>query len=90
MGFKCCKTRISSCDVCKNGLQIFHRSCLAGMSLKKIKYYPDSIVICCAKDDKKSLLQGTILGLEEDINLTAQHLEKLKKNHSIMLKESTE
>lgn len=95
MGFKCCKTRSASYYVCKNCLQIFHKSCLSRMSKGKFQHFADNVIICCAIEEndsqkEKSYLEETILGLEEDNALKEKHIVTLKNNHSVLLQDAME
>lgn len=95
MGFKCCKTRSASYYVCKNCLQIFHKSCLSRMPKGKFQHFADNVINCCTKEEndvqkEKSYLEETILGLEEDNSLKDKHIETLKNNHSVLLQDAME
>lgn len=94
MSFRCCKTKIISCYVCKTCFGVYHKSCL---TKKKgaIHFISGNIINCCNNDaspdteqEEISSLEKTINELNDDSINRERYIKKLKDEHESFLKEA--
>lgn len=94
--FECCKTRSfpQSYYICIQCFKVYHRSCVQ-CNKRNFKFIESFKIICCEIQDdlhdiEKNTLEQTISELEESNEMKDVHIEKIKKENEIFLREVAE